>query len=62
MRVRSALLTAERIGARIAAPWLQQHPIEPQFGRVAELIEADGHPKMAALGLGAVGAQGAVPP
>jgi hypothetical protein len=32
---------SERIAAGITAEGLKQHPIEPEFARIAELLDAD---------------------
>src|SRR5215471_18409829 len=58
----SALPSSQRIWAGLAAERLEQHSIEPEFARVAELLDADRHGVVPGRRLRAVGAEQTIPP
>ena len=53
---------ADRVVAGSAAERLNEHEVEPQIARRAELRDADGHALMPVGGLGAIGSEQTVPP
>ena len=56
------LTVSERILAGLAAERLNQHAIEPEFARLAELFDTDGHRFVSGCWLRPVGAEQAIPP
>src|SRR5262245_18667742 len=53
---------SERISAGLAPERLEQHAIEPELARIAELLDADRHGVVPGRRLRAVGAEQAIPP
>src|SRR5262249_47853619 len=53
---------SERISAGLAPERLEQHAIEPEFARIAELLDTDRHGVVPGRRLRAIGAEQAIPP
>src|SRR6516164_10907322 len=53
---------AERVEPGIISERLNQHAVKPEFGRLSELRDADGHTFVPGRGLGAIGAEQPIPP
>src|SRR5215472_7572799 len=50
------------IEAVVAPKWLDEHPVEAEFARIAKLVEADGHAIMTGRRFRPIGAEQPVPP